>query len=80
MVTRLTLILAMLSASAFAQSAPAVEQVQEQANSLIAALQSQRNDCQDRSAQTLANAQVQIAKLQKEIAELKKPAEPEKKQ
>lgn len=84
MVKRLAIILtllstpALLSSPALAQTAPTVEQVQEQANGLIAALQSQRNDCQDRSAQTLANAQTQIAKLQKEIAELRKSAEPKK--
>lgn len=50
-----------------AQPAPTVEQVQEQANALITALQSQRNACQDQSAQTLANAQAQIAKLTKEL-------------
>jgi len=80
MVSRLALVLTVLSTSVLAQTTPSVEQVQEQANSLIVALQSQRNACQDQFAQTLANAQGQIAKLQKEIADLKKPAEPEKKQ
>lgn len=64
--------------SAFAQTAASIEQVQEQANVLIAALQSQRNACQDQSAQMLVNAQMQTAKLQKEISELRKSAEPKK--
>lgn len=57
---------------------PSVEQVQEQANALITALQSQRNACQDQSAQTLANAQAQIAKLTKEL-EAAKAAKQEQK-
>lgn len=79
MMKRITLTLALLSSPALAQQpAPTVEQVQEQANGLITALQSQRNACMDQSAQTIANAQSQIAKLQKEIAELRKSAEPKK--
>lgn len=71
---RLIIALALLATPAFAQQpAPTVEQVQEQAQALISAVQAQRNACQDQSAQTLASAQAQIAKLTKELEAAKAP-------
>lgn len=69
---RIAFITYLIAGPAFAQSpAPTVEQVQEQAQALISAVQAQRNACQDQSAQTLASAQAQIAKLTKELESAK---------
>ncbi len=52
---------------------------EKQVNAAIFVVQSQRNACYDQFAQMQINAQAQIAKLTKEIADLKKSGEPEKK-
>lgn len=62
-------------AAASAQQAPqTVEQVSEQANGIIAALQAQRNQASDQAAGAqaeLTKARSEVTKLAKENAELK---------
>ena len=71
---RLAVFAALLTAPAFAQTPPTVEQVREDANALIAAVRQQR----DINADQLAQAMAQIAKLQKELDAAKKVVEPAK--
>jgi predicted secreted protein len=56
------------------EAKPTVEDVTAQANALISAVRSQRDSCNDQTAQLA----VQIDKLTKELAALKKPVEPKK--
>jgi hypothetical protein len=61
--------------AASAQTTPqTAEQVSEQANAIIAALQVQRNNASDQAASAQAaasRAQAEVAKLTKEVSELK---------
>jgi hypothetical protein len=66
-------------AAASAQTAPqTVEQVSKQANSIISALQTQRNNALDQATiaqAALAEAQKDLADAKKEVADLKAKAE-----
>lgn len=73
------LVFVMVPACAEESRQPTVEEVTSQANSLIAAVQAQRNSCNDQVAQLGA----QLEKVSKELASLKQKPEqkpgPEKK-
>lgn len=74
---RLAIITAMILATpALAQEAakPSVEQVQEQANGIIAAVRQERDELADRLAQAMAAN----AKLSKDLDAARKAAEPKK--
>jgi hypothetical protein len=68
------MLLALTIPFARAQTPPTVEQVQEQANGIISALRTQRDDANDRLAQAMAAN----AKLTRDLDAAKKAAEPKK--